>query len=292
VLRADNLNFLKTFMRGGTAPGQLDGARGIAIDAQDRIIIADSGNHRIQVCDDSANCTVFGSQGSGSGQFDNPVGVDVDALGRIWVADTGNNRIQACDYDGNCVAFGAAEGYVFADPHDVAAHPSGLVAVADTTNNRIQVFSTEASLTVNPGLNDAWYEPATAGQGFFITVYPDIQRMFLAQFTFDAERPAEDVTAILGEPGHRWLVALGEFSGTSAELQATLTEGGIFDSGEGEIRETTPYGAYRVEVLDCNTIRLEYDLPAIPKQGTIMLERVVTDNVALCEALSAEPDTD
>ncbi|MDT8318986.1 MAG: DUF2202 domain-containing protein [Xanthomonadales bacterium] len=31
---------------------------------------------------------------------------------------------------------------------------------------------------INVGLNDAWYYPPTAGQGFFITVYPDIGKVF------------------------------------------------------------------------------------------------------------------
>ncbi len=53
---------------------------------------------------------------------------------------------------------------------------------------------------INAGLNDAWFDPKTNGQGFFITVYPDIKQMYLAWFTYDTERPPEDVTAISGTP--------------------------------------------------------------------------------------------
>ncbi len=291
VLRADNLNVLRVFMTSGSAPGQLNGARGMAIDAQDRIIIADTGNHRIQICDTDANCTAFGGQGSSPGSFNAPVGVDVDALGRIWVADTGNNRIQACDYEGDCIAFGSGGGYAFLEPRDVAVHASGTVAVADTGNNRIRLFATEASFRVNPGLNDAWYDPATAGQGFFFTLYPDRGEVFVSNFTYDSERPPEDVTANLGDPGHRWLTAYGAVEGTSANLAVTLTADGLFDSSTPPVNNTTPYGSYEIEFLGCDRIRLSYDLPAIPQRDTLLLERVTKDNVPLCEALSQAPES-
>jgi hypothetical protein len=71
---------------------------------------------------------------------------------------------------------------------------------------------------INAGLSDAWYQPATAGQGFLITVFPGIQQVFLAWFTFDTQRPPGDAGAILGEPGHRWLTAQGLYGGATANL--------------------------------------------------------------------------
>ena len=61
---------------------------------------------------------------------------------------------------------------------------------------------------INPGLNDAWWF-GTKGQGFLFTVLPQTKAVFLAWFTFDTERPPQDVSAILGDPGHRWFTALG-----------------------------------------------------------------------------------
>jgi len=58
-------------------------------------------------------------------------------------------------------------------------------------------------------LNDAWYNPETDGQGFFITVFPDLGFLSLAWFTYDTELPAEDAEANLGDAGHRWITALG-----------------------------------------------------------------------------------
>jgi hypothetical protein len=33
---------------------------------------------------------------------------------------------------------------------------------------------------INAGLNDTWYFPDTSGQGFFITVFPDLGYVSLA----------------------------------------------------------------------------------------------------------------
>ncbi len=90
---------------------------------------------------------------------------------------------------------------------------------------------------INAGMNDAWYSPATSGQGFLITVFEDAGLVFLAWFTFDVERPPADVTAILGDPGHRWVTAQGPFSGDTATLNVTVTSGGVFDSPEPPVQQ-------------------------------------------------------
>jgi len=287
VLEPDvDMRPLDIFMGSGTAPGQLDRARGIAIGPDDQVVIADTGNDRVQVCDREAQCTVIGSGGSATGQFSAPVGVDVDDFGRIWVADTGNNRIQVCDSAGACLAFGAAEGYSFSEPHDVAVHRSGQVAVVDTGNNKIQLFRTEQALAVNAGFNDAWFNPETDGQGYLVTVFPDQGSVFVANFTFDSERPPAAARAVLGEPGHRWLTALGPLAGTTARLDVALTTGGTFDATDPPAVTTGGYGSFELEFLNCRELRLRYELPAIPQTRTVLLQRVTTDNVALCESLS------
>ena len=136
---------------------------------------------------------------------------------------------------------------------------------------------------INAGMNDAWYSPATSGQGFLITVFEDAGLVFLAWFTFDVERPPADVTAILGDPGHRWVTAQGPFSGDTATLNVTVTSGGVFDSPEPPV-ENAQDGTMTIKWNDCTSATLTYDIPSAG-QGEIQLQRIVSDNVALCEAL-------
>ncbi|MCH5373708.1 MAG: hypothetical protein JJ992_07005 [Planctomycetes bacterium] len=141
---------------------------------------------------------------------------------------------------------------------------------------------------INAGLNDAWYNSITNGQGLFITVYPKVRQMFVAWFTYDTERPAENVEAVLGEPGHRWLTAQGGYSGSTANLSIHLTQGGVFDASTPPA-ETDPnaYGSMTVEFADCNDALVTYEIPSLGLSGAIPIKRIVDDNVALCEQLGA-----
>ncbi len=140
---------------------------------------------------------------------------------------------------------------------------------------------------INPGLNDAWFYEPTAGQGFFVNVFPVGGTMFVSWFTYDTERPPQDVTAVLGEPGHRWLTAQGPFSGDTATLSVYLTEGGVFDSAQPPATtDPTPIGTITITWSDCDTAELEYAFLGLT--GTIPIERVSKDNVVLCEAFLSE----
>ena len=144
--------------------------------------------------------------------------------------------------------------------------------------------------TINPGLNDAWFFPDTNGQGFFITVFPDIGYVSLAWFTYDTELPPDDATANLGDPGHRWLTAVGPIDGNQVLMNIELTSGGIFDT-YSEISRTDPPGSDGTILLtfeNCNEGTVEYDIPSINRQGIVPIERVAIDNVPLCEALSIQ----
>jgi len=153
-------------------------------------------------------------------------------------------------------------------------------------NGRIQVMGAdEGAFRINAGLSDAWYFPATGGQGFFIIVWEDIQRVFLSWFTYDTERPPEDVTAILGEPGHRWLTAQGPYAGDTATLNVSVTSGGVFDSDQPPaVTDPEPAGTITIAWADCNSGLLSYDLPGLGLVGDIPIERIVLDNVPACEA--------
>ena len=140
---------------------------------------------------------------------------------------------------------------------------------------------------LNAGLNDAWYNPETDGQGFFITVYPDLGVASLAWFTYDTMLPPQDAMANLGDPGHRWLTATGPITGHQVVMNIEMTSGGLFDA-PSDISRTEPPGSdgtITLTLTGCNSGVIEYSLPSIGRQGTIPIQRVADDNVAFCEAL-------
>ena len=136
---------------------------------------------------------------------------------------------------------------------------------------------------INAGLNDAWYNPVTSGQGFFVTVFPDIGKVFLSWFTYDTEFPPMNATANLGDPGHRWLTAFGAYADNQAVMNISITSGGIFDSDVDV--ENVGDGTIILTFEDCNSGTVEYDIPSINRQGTVPIQRIANDNIALCEAL-------
>jgi len=143
---------------------------------------------------------------------------------------------------------------------------------------------------INPGLNDAWYDETTDGQGFFITVFPDLGMVVLSWFTYDTELPGPGATANLGDPGHRWLNAAGLIDGNQVVMDIDMISGGIFDTST-EIEHTDPPdsdGTITLTFHHCNSATIEYDIPSINRQGTVPIKRVANDNIVLCEALNAE----
>ena len=135
-------------------------------------------------------------------------------------------------------------------------------------------------------MNDAWYNPETDGQGFFITVFPDLGKVSLAWFTYDTELPPEDAVANLGDAGHRWLTALGPIEGNQANMEIEMTSGGNFATAT-EIKRALD-GTIILTFDSCNSGTVKYDIPSINKQGTVPIQRVADDNVVLCEALKTD----
>jgi DNA-binding beta-propeller fold protein YncE len=110
VLRLSDGAYVRSMCSKGSGPGQLSGdgsrAGNIAFDEQGNVVVADSGNHRVQVLrySDGAHLRTIGSIGSDAGQFRRPIGFALDGAGNIIVAEHDNFRVQVLRYsDGSHV---------------------------------------------------------------------------------------------------------------------------------------------------------------------------------------------
>ena len=121
--------------------GELRQPRGIALDKDGNVLVADFGNHRIvEFSPDLRALHQWGTQGDLPGYFKEPCAVAVGPNGDIHVADTWNQRIQVFTANGKFVRqFG---GGMFG-PRGVAVSSNGSVFVADTGNNRVLRFSSQ-----------------------------------------------------------------------------------------------------------------------------------------------------
>jgi len=125
-----------------------------------------------------------------------------------------------------------------------------------------------------------------AGQGLLIVVFEELKFMFVAWFTYDTERPLDDVMATLGEPGHRWLPAQGTYFGASADLDIFLTQGGVFDRPQPAPGEPMSIGGMSIIGHDSMNTTMIYTMNDPPVQGSMELNRIVRDKQALCQQLS------
>ena len=154
---------------------------------------------------------------------------------------------------------------------------------ADDSNADATPIFVFTEFTINAGLNDAWFNKATDGQGFFVTVFPELNVILIAWFTYDTVLPAGDVTANLGDPGHRWLTAVGTIEGNMSVMTIEIAAGGLFDTVGGVTRVED--GTITLEFKNCNEGTATYNIPSISAQGVVPIERVAKDNVSLCQAL-------
>jgi sugar lactone lactonase YvrE len=202
-------------------------------------------------------------------------GIDIFANGNILVGNGNRHSVQMYDSEGKFV-----KNFVSSRSGGLNT-PNAVVIRNDNTGNVFQI---------NAGLNDAWYDSDTDGQGFFITVFPDLGYVSLAWFTYDTELPPIDAVANLGDAGHRWITAIGPITDNKVMMNITMTSGGIFDTST-EIERTDPAGSDGALTLtfdDCNSGTIDYDITSINRQGTVPIRRVADDNIVLCEALRAD----
>ena len=194
------------------------------------------------------------------------------------VSPSANRVGQAMDFEGTVELEANRDYYIMVQPYNSQ----------DLVGEFFFVLG-PPSFRISHGLAGNWYEPATDGQGFFMDVYDSINILFVGWYTYDLERPADDVEALMGDPGHRWFTAQGPFTGNSGELINYWTTGMIFDSPTPPKNGPFPDGTMTVEFYDCYSGLVSYEIPSVNVAGQVPIQRIANDAVPLCESLSVGP---
>ncbi len=203
-----------TTVAGGGSPGfsgdggaataaWLDEPRGVAIDSNGDIYIADSRNNRVRKVDVSANpptiSTIAGTGTSGfsgdggaatAARLNGPYDVAIDSDGDVYIACYFNNRIRKVDVSATPPTIstfaGSSSNRDFSGdgraataarlnrPYDVEVASDGTVYIADANNHRIRAVATDGTINTVagtgmgitlPGVPDGG--PATAATVYF-----------------------------------------------------------------------------------------------------------------------------
>ena len=144
----------------GTGTGQFDSPTGIAVDSNVNILVADTGNGRIEKF--SSNGTFLTS----IGQFESPNGIAINRAGNVDVAEIGSkHRIQKLGPDGILIADWKGPGYGFYGPRRVAIDRDDSVYVVDQGHNRIVEFSSDGDVLAiwgSSGTGDGQFNDPTS----------------------------------------------------------------------------------------------------------------------------------
>jgi sugar lactone lactonase YvrE len=154
------------FQDGQGASARFNTPSALALDAQDNLYVADTGNNAIRkVTPDGTVTTIAGGGPAGfqdgparEARFNAPVGVAVDGKGNVYVADTYNDRIRKVTTEGQVTTIAggtASPGYLdgpamsasFDTPCGIVVAPTGELYIADTGNNAIRKLTMDGVVT-------------------------------------------------------------------------------------------------------------------------------------------------
>jgi hypothetical protein len=134
---------------------------------------------------------------------------------------------------------------------------------------------------ITEGVNGAWINLETLGQGQLVDVYPDSNTFFSAWFTWDITQPGPEETADVGDPNHRWFTASGGYQGDTATLDVYLASGGLFDDPAPV--ENNVNGTMTMRFLSCSEAEVTYNVGEYA--GSFTANKIAGDNNATCEML-------
>lgn len=150
------------------------------------------------------------------------------------------------------------------------------------TGDWLYVLAPPAQFEITPGLNGAWFNGDTPGQGFLIDVLPDAGIVFYAEFAWDTSLPPVDATSVIGNAGNRWLTAQGGYSpgDQSITMPAYFASGGLYND-PAEVMNVES-GTITLDFSDgCEGGMRSYEF-AGGATGQTPFARLANDNLDLC----------
>jgi len=130
----------------GSGKGQFDAPSAIAVDPNGNVLIADTGNGRIE------KFSPTGTFVTSIGQFEAPSGIAIDRAGNIYVAEIGSkHRVQKLAPDGKFIAEWKGPEPGFYGPRRITVGPDDSIYLVDSGRNRIVKFSPDGQVLASWG---------------------------------------------------------------------------------------------------------------------------------------------
>jgi len=164
---------------GPATSARISGPRGVAVDAQGNVLIADTAQHRIrQVAANGTITTIAGNgiynySGDGgpakSAQIGSPSGIAFDSQGNLFVADTANGIVRKISASGTVTTFagdglfqdggdgGPATSAHFINPTGIAVDSQGNVFIGDQNAYRVRKVALDGTITTVAGTGKGGY---------------------------------------------------------------------------------------------------------------------------------------
>jgi len=161
---------LESFGSEGSANGQFNTDRDVAVDAASNIYVADAANNRIEAFNDQGTWLWTAGDAPDCGsvdacQLNTPIGISYDATtNEVLVADTGHSEVKAYAAVGG--AYGATAGTyiwespagILASPREARRGPDGEIWVADYHDEEVRAF--QCTCTSSAAVGTAWVTTA------------------------------------------------------------------------------------------------------------------------------------